>query len=304
MFETLSRGFKSAQEKLTGKATLDAENIQEAIRDVRMSLLEADVELNVVKAFLRRVEEKAIGELVDAHPEATLLVTADHGMSPKTTMVDLGGALGRYGIRANPVPIIKDRYVVHHSNLGGCIFVYLEPGDMHKMNEALKVLRETPGVESAFAREQAVEEFRLHRDRIGDIVVTGGPDVVFGDPNEIETLRARLATTHGVRVAYHRADMTKPGEIAELMATAEADIGPLDVVVNNAGIQKVAAIEDFPVEKWDEILAIRQRILVAPAFPGKDPGFCYFPNQFAANQVNSVSVVEARCRFVFNWSRE
>ena len=129
--------------------------------------------------------DEAIGELVDAHPEVTLLVTADHGMSPKTTMVDLGGALGRYGIRANPVPIIKDRYVVHHSNLGGCIFVYLEPGDMHKMNEALKVLRDTPGVESAFARDQAVEEFRLHRDRIGDIVVTGGPDVVFGDPNEV-----------------------------------------------------------------------------------------------------------------------
>lgn len=78
----------------------------------------------------------------------------------------------------------------------------------------------------------------------------------FGDPDEIETLRTRLAATHGVRVAYHGADMTKPGEIAELMATAEADIGPLDVVVNNAGIQKVAPIEDFPVEKWDEILAI------------------------------------------------
>lgn len=78
----------------------------------------------------------------------------------------------------------------------------------------------------------------------------------FGDPGEIEALRARLAETHGVRVAYHGADMTKPDEIADMIATATADIGALDVVVNNAGIQNVAAIEDFPVEKWNEIIAI------------------------------------------------
>ena len=78
----------------------------------------------------------------------------------------------------------------------------------------------------------------------------------FGDPGEIEALRARLAETHGVRVAYHGADMTKPDEIADMIATATADIGALDVLVNNAGIQNVAAIEDFPVEKWNEIIAI------------------------------------------------
>ena len=129
--------------------------------------------------------DEAIGELVDAHPDVTLLVTADHGMSAKTVMVDLGEVLGRYGIRASVVPIIKDRYVVHHSNLGGCIFVYFEPGEEGKMSEALKVLSATPGVESVLSRDRAVEEFRLHQDRIGDIVVTGGPEVVFGDPKEV-----------------------------------------------------------------------------------------------------------------------
>ena len=64
MLDTLYKGFKSAREKLSGKATLDEGNIRDALRDVRTSLLEADVEFNVVKRFLARVEEKALGELV------------------------------------------------------------------------------------------------------------------------------------------------------------------------------------------------------------------------------------------------
>lgn len=64
MFDTLSRGFKSAREKLAGKTKLDEGNIKDALRDVRMSLLEADVEFNVVKRFLKSVEDKALGEEV------------------------------------------------------------------------------------------------------------------------------------------------------------------------------------------------------------------------------------------------
>ena len=128
------------------------------------------------------VVDDAIGRLVDDHPEATVLVTADHGMSAKRRMVALKPALERYGIRASPVPIIKDRYVVHHSNLGGSIFVYLESADIA---EALKVLRGTPGVEEALGREEAVKGLRLHHERIGDILVAGEEDVVFGDPAEV-----------------------------------------------------------------------------------------------------------------------
>ena len=127
--------------------------------------------------------DQAIGELVDEHSDITLLITADHGMSSKSRMIDLKSSLGGHGITAIPVPIIKDRYTVHHSNLGGCMFVYLEPDDLI---EALKVLRETPGVEEALSREEAAARFRLHYERLGDIVVTGEKDVVFGDPTEVE----------------------------------------------------------------------------------------------------------------------
>ncbi len=78
----------------------------------------------------------------------------------------------------------------------------------------------------------------------------------FGDAAEIEATRARLAETHGVRVAYNGADMTKPDEIAALVDQANAEFGQVDVVVNNAGIQHVSPIEEFPIGKWDAILAI------------------------------------------------
>ena len=114
--------------------------------------------------------DDAIGGLVEAHPESTVLVTSDHGMSAKTRMVDLEEALARRGIKSTAVPIIKDRYAVHHSNLGGCIFIYLEPAESR---EALKVLRDTSGVDEAMSRDEATERLNLHHDRIGDIVVTG-----------------------------------------------------------------------------------------------------------------------------------
>ena len=59
-----------------------------------------------------------------------------------------------------------------------------------------------------------------------------------------------------MKAAYSAADMTKPAEIAEMVRTSEKTFGTLDVLVNNAGIQFVAPIEDFPIEKWDQIIAI------------------------------------------------
>ncbi len=64
MFETISKGFRSAKERITGKGELSEDVIDEALKDVRMSLLEADVEFRVVKTFLRNVKEKAMGEQV------------------------------------------------------------------------------------------------------------------------------------------------------------------------------------------------------------------------------------------------
>jgi 3-hydroxybutyrate dehydrogenase len=60
----------------------------------------------------------------------------------------------------------------------------------------------------------------------------------------------------GVEVGYHGADMSKPAEIADMMAYAARDMGGVDILVNNAGIQHVAPVEDFPPEKWDAIIAI------------------------------------------------
>jgi 3-hydroxybutyrate dehydrogenase len=78
----------------------------------------------------------------------------------------------------------------------------------------------------------------------------------FGDKHEIEAVRADIAKEHGVTVRYSSADMSKPAEIAALIASAEKDFGSVDILINNAGIQHVAAIEDFPVEKWDAVIAI------------------------------------------------
>jgi len=86
-----------------------------------------------------------------------------------------------------------------------------------------------------------------------------GADVMLndlGDAGEIEKLRAGIEKEFGVKARYNGADMTKPAEIAALVAATEKQFGAVDVLVNNAGIQHVDNIEDFPPEKWDAVIAI------------------------------------------------
>jgi len=78
----------------------------------------------------------------------------------------------------------------------------------------------------------------------------------FGDPGDIERLRAQLAAAHGVDVVYDGADMTKPEAIAAMLRSAIARFGAVDILVNNAGIQHVAPVDEFPLDKWDAIIAI------------------------------------------------
>jgi 3-hydroxybutyrate dehydrogenase len=78
----------------------------------------------------------------------------------------------------------------------------------------------------------------------------------FGDAAEIDRERGAIAKEFGVKVLYSPADMTKPAEIGGLIKMAETQLGSVDVLVNNAGIQHVAPIEEFPIEKWDAIIAI------------------------------------------------
>jgi 3-hydroxybutyrate dehydrogenase len=91
------------------------------------------------------------------------------------------------------------------------------------------------GIAKALARQGA------------NIVINGFGDVD-GPKAEIEAL--------GVKTAYHGADMSKPAEIADMMKFAAATYGRIDILVNNAGIQHVASVEEFPVDKWDAIIAI------------------------------------------------
>jgi 3-hydroxybutyrate dehydrogenase len=84
-----------------------------------------------------------------------------------------------------------------------------------------------------------------------NVVING-----FGDSAEIEKARAKVEVEFGVKAAYSPADMTKPAEIAAMIKTAEQTFGSIDILVNNAGIQHVAPIEEFPIDKWDQIIAI------------------------------------------------
>ena len=78
----------------------------------------------------------------------------------------------------------------------------------------------------------------------------------FGDTNEIEKIRAGIENECGVQVAYNAADMTKPQDIAALIKDAADRWGSVDIIVNNAGIQHVSPVDEFPEEKWDAIIAI------------------------------------------------
>ena len=88
--------------------------------------------------------------------------------------------------------------------------------------------------------------------RDGANVVING----FGTKDEIEKERAAIEREFGVKAIYSGADMTRPDEIAAMIKSAEGELGSCDILVNNAGIQYVAPIEEFPIEKWDQIIAI------------------------------------------------
>lgn len=101
----------------------------------------------------------------------------------------------------------------------------------------------TSGIGLACARAFAKEG--------ANIVLNG-----FGKPEDIEAARSGIESEFGVKAAYSPADLTKPGEIEGLIRLAEETYGAVDVLVNNAGVQHVAPIEDFPPEKWEQIVSL------------------------------------------------
>lgn len=94
---------------------------------------------------------------------------------------------------------------------------------------------------------------------IAEALAAEGANIVlngFGEAAAIEALRAEIAARNGVTATYDGADMTRPAEIERMVKDAEAQFGAIDVLVNNAGIQHVSPLEDFPQERWDAVIAI------------------------------------------------
>jgi phosphonoacetate hydrolase len=119
-----------------------------------------------------------LADILNSGPEFTVFAAADHGMRAKSRALDLGQILAEHKIAGEAVPIIKDRYVAHHQNLGGAAYIFLD--DTHQLAEATSILEGETGVESVWTREQAAARFQLMPERIGDLFVLASEESVFG----------------------------------------------------------------------------------------------------------------------------
>ena len=119
--------------------------------------------------------------------------------------------------------------------------VFKDPNDL--TGQVAVISGSTSGIGLALARAVAA--------RGGDVVLNG-----LGDPSEIERTRAELEASCGVRVRYHAANMLRGEEVADMVAYGKHELGRVDILVNNAGIQHVEAVEKFPSDQWEKIIAI------------------------------------------------
>ena len=109
--------------------------------------------------------------------------------------------------------------------------------------KSVVVTGSTSGIGLGIARSFAAEGANIMLNGLGNVV-------------EIEKLRAGIEVDFKVQAVYSPADMTRPAEISDLIAVAKREFGSVDVLVNNAGIQYVAPVDEFPPEKWDQIIAV------------------------------------------------
>lgn len=114
---------------------------------------------------------------------------------------------------------------------------------MSLKNRNAVITGSTSGIGLAYARALAAEG--------ANVLING-----LGKPEDIEKERAAIESEFGVKAIYSSADMTRPDQIKGMIDQAVAELGGVDILINNAGVQFVSPIEEFPVEKWDQILAI------------------------------------------------
>ena len=114
---------------------------------------------------------------------------------------------------------------------------------MSLKSKSAVVTGSTSGIGLAYARALAKEG--------ANVLING-----FGDAAAIEKERASIEADFGVKAIYSPADMTKPEEVAGMIALAEKTFDACDILICNAGIQFVSPVEEFPIEKWNQIIAI------------------------------------------------
>jgi len=121
-----------------------------------------------------------IGEAVRTAPDAAFYATADHGMNYKKRCWDLARVLRREGVPARFVlSPERDYYIVHHRNFTGCAWVWLTSPD--DAAPTRRILTSLTGVEAVLTGEEAASRFHLDPDHIGDLIVLGDKDTMFGD---------------------------------------------------------------------------------------------------------------------------
>ena len=145
--------------------------------------------------------DRILGMVLNDNPDMEVYITADHGMNSKEKALNLEIFLARHGIKSIFIPVIKDKYVVHHDNLGGIAYLYLVPESGSSIEktrqEASGILKTAPGVEEIYTREEAARLFRLKPERIGDLVVLAEKKTVFSlYDREIKDISIR---SHGSR---------------------------------------------------------------------------------------------------------
>ena len=160
--------------------------------------------------------DEEIGLLSESLGDSLLCISADHGMLAKTRAVNLRVALEMAGTKSRVIPTVKDKYVVHHSNLSGSAYVYLIGQNPDK--DVLSIFADIEGVERALTAEEAAGEYHLPVCRLGDYLVLGDKYTVFGEASE-EVVSDVTIRSHGslnereVPMIVHGGDQEATGPV-------------------------------------------------------------------------------------------